>query len=123
MVEFYICAKKLEFDEINSRLEIFNSSIREGSSFSIKEFAKDYWSINTGYEISADINIQIQKVYDRIVNKVTAINKIRENYNAETGFVITVKNERNTSLPAIYYEHDFIKFAANIGADINMDFI
>ena len=61
MVEFYICAKKLEFGEINSMLRIFNSNIRNSNSFAIKEFAKDpiifepgtRWSYSLGHDVLA----------------------------------------------------------------------
>lgn len=122
MVEFYICAPKLEFEKINSIFDITEYKIRDRNSFDVKEFAKDYWSIDTGYEQSEDINVQIKKIYDKIKAKSKEINKIKDLACGEVGFVITVKQENEGVLPAIYYESEFVKFAATIGADINMDF-
>jgi hypothetical protein len=121
MAEFYICAPELEFEKINSFLNIAEYKIRSKDSFPIKEFAKDYWSIDTGYEQSEDINIQIKKIYSKIRFKVDKINKLKDLFCAEVGFVVTVKQQAEF-LPAIYFENEFIKFAAAIGADINMDF-
>ena len=70
------------------------------------EFAKDYWSFDTGYEQSNDINIQIEKIYRRIENKVKEINFIKKTFNAESGFLITVKQGDGMMLPAIYFENE-----------------
>lgn len=122
MVEFYICAPELEFEKINSALNIPEYKTRGKDSFSVKEFAKDYWSYDTGYEKSEDINIQIEKIYSKIEYKSAEINRLKELFSAETGFVITIKQEKEGILPAVYFENEFIRFAATIGADINMDF-
>ena len=123
MAEFYICAPELVFEKINTVLNIGEYKIRRKDSFVVKEFAKDYWSFDTGYEKSEDINVQIEKIYSKIKYKSAEINKLKELYSAEVGFIITVKQEELGALPAIYYENEFIKFVADIGADINMDFI
>ena len=122
MAEFYICAPKLEFEKINSFLNIAEYKIRSKDSFPIKEFAKDYWSIDTGYEQSEDINIQIKKIYNKIKAKSEEINKLKNILCSEVGFVITVKQKEDGILPAIYFEREIIRFAATIGADINLDF-
>ena len=122
MAEFYICAPELEFEKINSFLNIAEYKIRSKDSFPVKEFAKDYWSSDTGYEQSENINIQIEKIYNRIKSKADEINIIKNLFSAEVGFVITVKQNEDGILPAIYFEKEFIRFAATIGADVNMDF-
>lgn len=122
MVEFYICAPEIEIEKINSFLNIAEYKLRSKDSFTIKEFAKDYWSIDTGYEQSEDINIQIKKIYSKIKAKSDEINKLKNILCAEVGFVITVKQKEDGTLPAIYFEREFISFAATIGADVNMDF-
>ena len=122
MSEFYICAPSLDFEKINALLKIPNCKIRKKESFAIKEFAKDYWSIDTGYVKSDDINIQIENIYSLIKSKSIEINMLKELFDAETGFVITVKRVSEEMLPAIYFENEFIRFVASIGANINMDF-
>ena len=122
MAEFYICAPELEFEKINSFLNIAEYKIRSKDSFPVKEFAKDYWSFDTGYEKSEDINMQIKKIYSKIKSKSVEINKLKDLFGAETGFAITVKQEGELMLPAMYFENEFIKFAATIGANINFDF-
>lgn len=122
MADFYICGDKLDFDEINFMMNIFNSKIRKSSSFTIKEFAKDYWSFNTGYEACKDINVQIAKIQRQIENKLKVINEINKKFNSECGFVIAIKIENVDSIPAIYFENSFIKMISHIDASINIDF-
>ena len=121
MMDFYICAEELYFDEINKSIGIQASEIRKKSSFAIKDFAKDYWSLNTGYEISDDICIQIQKIQNKIIGRENTINEILRKFNAECGFVITIKLNDDV-FPAIYFERDFVELASNIKANINVDF-
>ena len=123
LAEFYICAQELDFEKINSLLNISKYKIKTKDSFLLKDFSKDYWSFDTGYEESEDINIQLNTIYDEIRHKYIEINKLKKLFDAETGFVITIKQEKEGLLPAVYFEKEFIQFAASIGADINMDFI
>lgn len=122
MVDFYICADKLDFIEINSSLNIWDAKIRESNSFIHKEFAKDYWSIDTGYEILEDASEQIEKILNRLQHKVAEINNIKEMFNADCGFVITIKSEEESIKCGIYYGCEFINFVSSVGGDISMDF-
>ena len=121
---FYIFSDKLDFDEVNSLMSVANSSIRTRDSFCIDEFAKDYWNIDIESEPSEDINCQLNKLLILLDNKRELINAIRKKFNAECGFVIVITlKDKDISFPAIYYEKEFVTFAASIEASINMDFI
>lgn len=121
MVDFYICANHLCFDEINSLLKIPNFKERKRDSFFDKEFAKDYWSVDTGYESVEDVNEQTDIILNLLQPKIETINTIINRFNAECGFVIVIKNYKDF-LPAIYFEKSLIKMAAQLGASINIDF-
>lgn len=122
MAEFYISAKKLDFEQINSLMDICASYIRKSESFKFKEFAKDEWCISTNYIECEDINTPLNLLEKQISNKREIINMINQAYSAECGFVIVVKITSDI-LPAIYYEREFIKLASEINASINMDFV
>ncbi len=120
MIEFYICANRLDFDEINSMLKIPNSQERKRESFLYNEFAKDYWSIGTEYKEVKDINEQIEIILDLLQPKIEMINWIKDRFEAECGFMIVIKS--GGFMPAVYFEQNVIQTAAQLGANLNLDF-
>lgn len=122
MVDFYFYSESLKFSYIDGLMGIVATEKRKKESFSIKEFAKDYWILSTGYQNSDDINSQLNKIMSLISSKKVAINSICQQCNAMCGFCIVIKRH-NDIIPAVYYEREFIKFLADINADINMDFV
>ncbi len=121
MVEFYICAERLNFDEINSMLKIPNPEERKRESFIYREFAKDYWSVGTGYKKAKDVNEQMEIILDLLQPKIEMINEIKDKFKAECGFVVVIKSGDGI-MPAVYFEQNVIQTAAQLGADINLDF-
>ncbi len=121
MAEFYICAERLNFDEINSMLKIPNPKERKRESFIYEEFAKDYWSIGTGYKEAKDVNEQLDIILDLLRPKIEVINGIKDKFNAECGFVVVIKSG-DGFMPAVYFEQNVIQTAAQLGANINVDF-
>ncbi len=121
MVDFYMCADHLNFSEINLLLNIPNSKERKRESFMDEEFAKDYWSIDTGYKKVDDVNEQIDIILNLLQPKIELIKETMDKFNAECGFLIVIKGNSD-SPPAIYFEQNLIKVAAQLGANINIDF-
>lgn len=120
--EFYICSKEMDLDKVIKSMNVPTAKTREKNTFQFDEFAMDYWSIDTGYEESDDINTVVYKIKDIVDSKVKEIKMIIDEYHGECGFCIVVKSD-NGDLPAIYFEKEFISLASDIGASINMDFI
>lgn len=112
----------MDLAQVMKRMGVSTAKLRERNTFKIEEFAMDYWSVETGYEECEDINMVIQKLKSILVSKINEIKKIIQDYDGECGFCIVVKS-KNGDLPAIYFDEDFVSFAATIRASINMDFI
>ena len=87
LAEFYICASRLDFNEINSLLNIANFKERKSDSFFHEEFARDYWSVDTDYKNVEDINEQIDIILNLLEFKIEIINSIIKKFNAECGFI------------------------------------
>ena len=123
-INFYICASNLDFTDIDILLNVKERKTRSKESFPFEGFAKDYWSIETGYQQSNDLNVQIDQIVLILANKIETINKICKKYNAVCGFCIIIKCEnRKRILPAIYLEKEFISLAAQLNAKVNFDFV
>ena len=120
--EFYLHSDKLDFSDVDNLMGITATSKRSKNTFIFEEFAKDYWMLFTDYEVSENINVQLEKILNKLPDK-KIIRTICKKYNAECGFLIVVERGKNDILPGIYYEKEFIKFAAYIGAEIDMDFV
>ena len=118
-VDFVFIADKLDFDTIDCLMGITATKKGIGDSFNANDFTKDYWCLSTGYEPSQGIIIQLDKIYNAISNKKSAINSICKQYNAICAFYIIVEDCYNYVPPASY-ESDFLKFAAAINAEIKM---
>ena len=121
LAEFYIYGKELDFKKISQIMNVSNPKTIEKDKIKVEEFSYDYWSFDTDYEQSEDINIQLNKILQHIENKCDNINYIKRIYNAECGFSIVIKNEISP-LPAIYFERNMLKIVALIDAEINIDF-
>jgi len=78
------------------------------------------WDLGTVYQVSLDVNNQLQQIIDKIQNKSFIINEIKEAYSLECKFFIVVKIEEGNT-PALYLDKDVIKFAANIEAEFDVD--
>ena len=120
-VKFYFFADKLDFSIIDKLMGIKATKKRFKENFPIKDFAADYWILLTEPEISDDIDIQIEKMYNMLPDE-KVINQIREQFDAECGFRVVIENSTPDILPAISFERYFVKYAALIDADISVGF-
>lgn len=78
------------------------------------------WIYNT--KITESLNMdtstkQIEEVFFPKIDKIVALKK-RYHLDISIDFVIVIENEET---PAIYFEPDFIQFAAEIGAALDID--
>lgn len=122
-VEFVIGGETFfDHDEVTKKMGIIPTYLRKkGEKLRCgKPFHMTEWGFETEYEPSYDINDQLNKVTEQLKNKECIINEICSKYEISPTFVIVV-NVENGEFPAMYFNTDFIKFAASINADIGFD--
>lgn len=123
MVKFSIVGEDFSLDEITKELNITpHQCWNKGDLVKGRPITRieTNWSINTGYEVSLDVNMQIRKIKDSLQSKVDILNKIKSRYNVEYLFIIVVKVENNEK-PRMYFNTDFIEFVHSIGAEFYLD--
>lgn len=78
------------------------------------------WIYNTEIIESLDINTSIEQIKELFYSKVDNIVALRKQYKLDISidFVVKIENEES---PAIYFEPEFIKFIAEIGAQLDID--
>lgn len=78
------------------------------------------WIYNTEIIESLDINTLIKQFEKLFYSKVDNIVALRKQYELDISidFVIVIENEES---PSIYFGPEFIKFAAEIGAQFDID--
>ncbi|MED4057380.1 DUF4279 domain-containing protein [Niallia taxi] len=59
------------------------------------------WDLGTGYQVSLDVNDQLQKIIIKLKNKVSIINEIKDAYSVECNSFIVVKIEEGNT-PGLY---------------------
>lgn len=123
MIEFSIYGENFEHKYITKLLGIMPSEayskgelIRNGR-VTRKETA---WTISTGYEVSIDINEQLEKIIFILEGKLDKLVELKNNLRLNMLFMIVVKIENN-EIPALYLRKEFIHFADKIDAEVGFD--
>ncbi|GKU83086.1 DUF4279 domain-containing protein [Niallia sp. NCCP-28] len=125
MVCFSIFGDAFPIENISGKLGVLpTTAYKKGelianrsSSFSRKETS---WDLSTGYQVSCDVNEQLQQILNKLQNKTSVIKEIKENYLVECKFFIVIKIA-NGSTPALYLDKEAIKFASSIEAEFDID--
>jgi hypothetical protein len=78
------------------------------------------WDLGTGYQVSLDVNDQLQQIVCKLQYKSSTINEIKEAYFVECKFFIVIKIEDGNT-PALYLDKKVMKFASSIEAEIDID--
>ncbi|MDQ0247845.1 hypothetical protein J2S09_005521 [Bacillus fengqiuensis] len=125
MVYFSLYGDEFPTDEVTERLEITPSeTYKKGDLIPNRSTAlyrkETSWDLGTGYQVSLDVNDQLQKIIGKLQNKASIINEIKEAYSVECKFFIVVKIEEGNT-PALYLDKDIIKFASSIEAEFDVD--
>lgn len=78
------------------------------------------WVYSTGVMETLDVNILAQVIEELFESKSKELSLLRQKHNLDISidFVIVIENE---APPAIYFEPQFIQFAAMIGARLDID--
>ena len=120
MVDFWIGGDYPNIQSITLLLGVNPTEIRYKESYKIKEFAKDSWSISTGYEKELAVSVPFEKTVDIFKDKVEKINKIKEKYSLESVIIIVVKANINY-MPEYVLTSKCIDFASRTNSEIHFD--
>lgn len=123
-IEFCIKGENVNPVDITKIIGIVPSRFySKGDQIKNKPMFRDHslWGIETGFQLSFDINNQLKMIIDTLDSKKAVIKKIANQYNALVSFIITV-NFIDEDKPAIYLTKEVISFAHEIGADIQFDY-
>jgi len=78
------------------------------------------WDIETGYQESTNINIQINQIYQILKNKINILKKLKPKYALDYRLVIVINVEDNEK-PGMCFDHYIIDFLHEIRAIIDID--
>ncbi|MGF6949787.1 putative DNA-binding protein YlxM (UPF0122 family) [Neobacillus sp. B4I6] len=125
MVYFSLYGDEFSIDEVTEKLEVTpTKTYKKGDLIPNRStvcYRKETsWDLGTGYQVSLDVNNQLQQIIDKLQNKSSIINEIKEAYSVECKFFIVVIIQEGNA-PALYLDKDIIKFAASIEAEFDVD--
>nr|WP_285849313.1 DUF4279 domain-containing protein [Niallia taxi] len=124
-VYFSLFGEEFPIEEITERLEITpTETYKKGDLIpnrSIPLYRKETsWDLGTGYQVSLNVNNQLQKIIIKLKNKASIINEIKDAYSVDCKFFIVVKIEEGNT-PGLYLDKEIIKFASSIEAEFDVD--
>jgi hypothetical protein len=79
-----------------------------------------FWKIDTGYQESRDINVQLLQIYHLLKDKINVLNELKSEYDL-TYQIGVVPKIYNGETPALWFDHYIIEFAYKIHAKIDVD--
>ncbi|WP_396021031.1 DUF4279 domain-containing protein [Cytobacillus firmus] len=125
MVYFSLFGDEFPIGDITDKLgiiptETYNKGDLIPNSSSICYRKETSWDLSTGYQTSLDVNDQLLQIVNKLQNKTSIINEIKEVYFLECKFLIVVKIEEGNS-PALYLDKNIVKFASKIEAEFDID--
>ncbi|MDE6603737.1 MAG: DUF4279 domain-containing protein [Lachnospiraceae bacterium] len=118
-----ILGEYFDVQKITDALEVAPSCTWNKGEFirdSGKKRTYTAWIYKTEIIETLDINASVKQIGELFYSKVDNLVGLRKQYELDISidFVIVIKNEEP---PAIYFEPDFIRFAAKIGAQFDVD--
>ncbi len=79
------------------------------------------WGIETGLQLSNDINIQLNQLFDTLNGKFELIEKLKKMYEIMINITIVIYFV-NEDKPAIYFTSSALSWINKIGAEILFDY-
>ena len=123
-IEFSIKGEKFDPMDITKIIGISpNRSYSKGDQIKSKPMFRDHslWEIETGFQLSFDINNQLKQMMDILNNKKDFVRKLTVQYDVKMSFIIII-NFINHDKPTIYLSKEVISFVNEIRADIQFDY-
>jgi len=118
-----IMGECFDVQKITNALEVIPSCIwNKGELIRDSGKRRTYtaWIYNTKIIESLDINTSAKQIGELFYSKVDDLVALKKQYELDISidFVIVIENKEP---PAIYFDHEFIKFVAKIGARLDVD--
>jgi len=125
MVYFSLYGEDFPIDEVTVRLKVRPTETYKKGDIIPNRSTNRYrsetsWDLGTDYQDSLDVNKQLQEIIDKLQNKSSTINEMKDAYSLECKFFIVIIIE-NGNTPALYLDKEIIKFAASIEAEFDVD--
>ena len=122
-VSLRIMGDNYNIQDVTNKLGIYPSqSWNNGDYIRNSKRKRTYtaWIYNIDAIETLDINVVIKKFERLFLRKAKEISELKREYHLDISidFVIIIENEEP---PAIYFEEQFIKFVAEIGARFDID--
>lgn len=123
-IEFSIKGENINPVEITKIIGLSpNRFYSRGDQIKNKPIFRDHslWEIETGFQLSFDINNQLKPMIDMLNDKKDVIKNLTIQYDVVISFIIVIYFI-NQDKPAIYLSKEVISFLNEIGADIQFDY-
>lgn len=123
-IEFSIKGENINPVEITKIIGLSpNRFYSRGDQIKNKPMFRDHslWEIETGFQLSFDINNQLKPMIDMLNDKKDIIKNLTIQYDVVISFIVVI-NFINQDKPAIYLSKEVISFLNEIGADIQFDY-
>ncbi len=123
-IEFNISGQDFFPEDINEILKISpNRYYTINDQVKNKPIYRDHslWGIETGLQLSNDINIQLNQLFDMLNGKFDLIEKIKKMYNVMINITVIIYFV-NEDKPAIYFTNSDLFWINKIGAEILFDY-
>ncbi|WP_409292788.1 DUF4279 domain-containing protein [Peribacillus sp. SCS-37] len=122
---FILIGEDFPIDDVTERLGLKPSvSYRRGDRIpnrsSVRFRKETCWALETGYEASLDVNIQLHTIINQIQGKADLIKAIKAEYSLDCKFEIVIIIEDGDT-PAFYLDKEILAFAAGIGTELDVD--
>ena len=119
-IDFSIVGEHIDFEDITLSIGITPTNTREKEDYKIKEYAKDSWSLSTGYINAMEISSVFESLINGLFGKEDIINRLIDKYSLEPLFIVVIKADLDNR-PEFILCSKCIKFASAVGADIHFD--
>lgn len=121
--EFIILGDSFEPIDITTKLGLDPTQVwRKGDVTKTPGFTHEEtcWMISTDFEESYDVNDQLSQLVELLIDKLPAINDLRNTDKIQCMFLLIINIENNET-PAMYFRHDFLEFLNLIKAELHVD--
>lgn len=120
MVEFNLFGDNIDFKDITSSLNLEPTEIIRKEDFKIPFYAKDTWSVSTGYKQEKAISTPFEDIVSILKDKVNIINQLKIIYKMESNIVIVVNTDVNNT-PEFVITNECVQFASSTNSEIHFD--
>lgn len=120
-VKFKIFAEMFSTDEVTQILGVNPSGyLHKGEQGKFATAKETSWYIETQLSEALDINEHLTEIINILASKKKELIELKEKYKLEYLLSIII-NIKHAQAPAVYFEHDIIKFLNDVKAEVDID--